>query len=373
MRVLHICHENPGNIIGGRGIHIRHLLPNLNKIGVETFLIAEGEETKRFDDRMEIYPSHRVFLIDAPVNYLQKNMAYYHEAIRHLKNEKFDLVHAHDSDLALCATSLADFFNIPLVSTIHLFASKVQNNRSIAHALFLHYLYEQDLVAASNRVIAISNYYRDEIQSAYRIPAEIDIVPNGVNQITFEKKRNDRFTVFFAGRICEQKGVRGIIDAIKRAPEFRWIISGKVNTNLKREEKNNPYLNELQKLEADYPESVTLTGHLENAEILKLGASADAWIVPSLHAPFEIVGLEAMSVKTPLVCTKIGGFLDYANEENAVFIDFTVNSIIEKLKWIEQNPAAVAPMVERAYETAKKFSWENTACLTKQVYERALA
>lgn len=383
MKILHICKENPNDIVGGRGIHIRNLIDNLNKIkDTENFLItSSNSKTELFEDRFEIFPVNRVFIIDAYVNFFQTNMAYYHETLKQIDFfRKFDLIHLHDSDLSLFATSLSDYLNIPIVFTIHLMSSKVQSDNSISNHLLINHLYEQDAMMVSSKIITVSKSYGEQVVREHRIPADIFVVPNGVNQFEYEnfKKPNSKFTVFFAGRICEQKGLPLLIDSIrlsiKSGMDFKWIVCGKVNlaVGLKIGHSKNIYMDELQQLQHNFPENVVLAGHLENEEVLKLGASSDAWVVPSFHAPFEIVGLEAMSVKTPLVCTKIGGFLEYANEENSVFIDFNPQDVINKLNWIKENKDKAVLLTDKALEISKQFSWEKTACLTKSVYEEAL-
>lgn len=370
MNVLHVCRENPERILGGRGIHIKNLLPELRKAGINALLLTEGMQTRLHDEKdiLEVCPAHTVVMRDAPVNYIQDNWFFYTVAIEHLHDWHFDIVHIHDSDLAPCAMELARFFEAKLVSTIHLSIRRVVPGDVIPTHYILHDLYEQALLAASQKVILCSKYYAQEMQSIHRFDYPIAIVPNGVNESPLQSKRND-FTVFYAGRIAEQKGIKILIDAIKQRPDIHWIISGKVHAITREAELTNRAWSELLNLTEQYPETITLTGHLSNEEVLKIGGSCHAWIAPSLHAPFEIVGLEAMMGKTPFICTRTGGFLEYADDENCWFIEPHPDSLLAAIEQIRNNPFEAQRRVDNAFRDARTFTWKNVAKATKAVYE----
>ncbi len=43
---------------------------------------------------------------------------------------------------------------------------------------------------------------------------------------------------------------------------------------------------------------------------------ASAIIMPSIHEPFGLVALEALMIKTPLLCSIQGGLSDFLNNDN---------------------------------------------------------
>lgn len=368
MRVLHVCAENPNRILGGRGVHIRHVLPALRAEGVDAFLLTLANETNLFDDRLEVCPVHDVFIRDAPVNFMQNNWAVYDTAIHSLKGP-VDIVHAHDADLGLCAKALAKHFNAKLVTTVHLAIRRVLHGNVIPEHYAIQDMYEAALLASSNAAVFCSEYYAREVQQKiHRFDYKRFVVPNAVIPANRQPKR-DKFTIFFAGRIADQKGIKIVIDAIKERPDLNWIVAGKVHAISKEEENKHPAWSELLKLQDQYPDTVHVAGHLENHEVLEIGSSCHAWVAPSLHAPFEIVGLEAMSAGTPLICTKTGGFLEYANESNALFIEPHPGALLQAVKRLQDDPALAQSLVENGTKTAEGFTWQNTAKMLKSVYE----
>lgn len=362
--VLHVCFEAPDQPIGGRGIFIKNLMPELVKRGVGAHLLTSGVGESAHNVT-KLFPTHRVYMVDAGVNYVQNNMFMYHGALKRLP--KFDAVHVHDADLALCASSLADYWGVPLIYTAHLSVARVLPGGVIPQNYMLQFMYEADTYHTANRVTVCSKYYRDEMESIHRFGRPIDVIPNGVGQYDIERNPGDRFRVFYGGRIAEQKGIRLIIEAIKQRPEWEWVIAGKVHAFLKREEEAHPLWRELLRLHHLYPETVRLCGHLPHDEVLQEASKAHAWVAPSLHAPFELVGLEAMSCGVPLVCSKTGGFMEYGRDgENCLMA--MPDTFLQCIERIERDGALADRLAANGKQTAREYSWTRTAAEMAKLY-----
>ena len=173
---------------------------------------------------------------------------------------------------------------------------------------------EQSLFSDGNagRVIAASQMVKEEIVNTYRYPSEkIDLVRNGVPLDEFrfdpqlrEKSREDlelkpdHTALLFAGSGWERKGLLFAIEAMAlcRDPKLRLLVAGRGNTG--------PY--KTKRLRFWQEEPVRFLG--EVADMLRLYAAADIFILPTIYDPFSNACLEALACGLPVITTCSNGF-----------------------------------------------------------------
>jgi UDP-glucose:(heptosyl)LPS alpha-1,3-glucosyltransferase len=173
---------------------------------------------------------------------------------------------------------------------------------------------EQSLFANRNarRVIAASQMVNDEIVNFYRYPADkIDIVRNGVPLEKFrfdpalrEKSREelnlkpDQTALLFAGSGWERKGLLFAIEAaaLCRDLKIRLLVAGRGNAR--------PY--HTKRLGFWREEPVQFLG--EVADMLRVYAAADIFILPTIYDPFSNACLEALASGLPVITTRSNGF-----------------------------------------------------------------
>jgi glycosyltransferase involved in cell wall biosynthesis len=121
-------------------------------------------------------------------------------------------------------------------------------------------------------------------------------------QLPFER-RSDRFIICFAGRVCEEKGVRSLLDAMRTLPDrFSLVIAG-----------DGPLLPEVERAarEPKLCGRMHLAGLLPKAELWQLYAACDCLVLPSLTTPhwkeqFGGVLADAMALGLPIVASDSG-------------------------------------------------------------------
>jgi UDP-glucose:(heptosyl)LPS alpha-1,3-glucosyltransferase len=173
---------------------------------------------------------------------------------------------------------------------------------------------EQSLLSDSNtrRVIAASQMVKDEIVNLYRYPADqIDIVRNGVPLEKFrfdqefrEKSREglnlkpDQTALLFAGSGWERKGLLFAIEAAALCGDrkLRLLIAGRGNAGLYK----------TKRLRFWREEPVQFLG--EVADMLRVYAAADIFILPTIYDPFSNACLEALACGLPVITTRSNGF-----------------------------------------------------------------
>lgn len=173
---------------------------------------------------------------------------------------------------------------------------------------------EQSLFSGGNtkRVIAGSQMVKDEIVNLYGYSADkIDIVRNGVPLEKFrfgpelrEKSReqlnlkSDQIALLFAGSGWERKGLLFAIEAaaLCKDRKIRLLVAGRGNARLHK----------TKRLRFWREDPVQFLG--EVADMLRIYAASDIFILPTIYDPFSNACLEALACGLPVITTRSNGF-----------------------------------------------------------------
>ena len=173
---------------------------------------------------------------------------------------------------------------------------------------------EESLFASrkAGRVIVTSQMVKKEIVDLYGYPADrIDIVHNGVplNKFRFdsglrEKSREDlelkpdQIVLLFAGSGWERKGLLFAIQAMAlcKNRKMRLLVAGR----------GNAALYETKRLLFWRDEPVRFIGEI--ADLVRVYAAADIFILPTIYDPFSNACLEALACGLPVITTRSNGF-----------------------------------------------------------------
>jgi UDP-glucose:(heptosyl)LPS alpha-1,3-glucosyltransferase len=153
---------------------------------------------------------------------------------------------------------------------------------------------------------------KNEIVDFYAYPAgNIDIIRNGVpldkfrfdpevRQKTREdlKLKPDQIALLFAGSGWERKGLLFAIQAMAlcKNKKLRLLVAGRGNETLYK----------TARLRFWREEPVRFLG--EVAEVARLYAAADIFILPTIYDPFSNACLEALVCGSPVITTRANGF-----------------------------------------------------------------
>ena len=166
-------------------------------------------------------------------------------------------------------------------------------------------------------VAVVSDSVREEMRSLWS-GAHPVVIHTGIESLersglraskpeTFGCENRDP-VVCFVGELSERKGVRFLIEAIplilRSQPQARFAIVGP----------NRGELDVAQRMtrQLGIAERVRFLG--QRSDALRVLASADVFVLPSLSDPFPVVLLEAMALATPVVATRSGGAAEMVND-----------------------------------------------------------
>jgi len=104
-------------------------------------------------------------------------------------------------------------------------------------------------------------------------------------------------------------------------------------------------------------------------------AASDIFVFPTIYEPFGLVIVEAMASGLPVITSRVAGaaalIIDGVNGL-LLRASSDVNGLAAKIELLLSNAELRKTMGERARETAEKFSWDQVAQKTLEVYNTVL-
>ena len=283
---------------------------------------------------------------------------------KHISDEKLDLLHSHGGLIQMAATEAKIDTHLPLVMTAH----STEVNRPIPDMLSV--VMEQNVVDKVDRFIAVSKYMRRELNQTFDIDySKITVIPNGVDTTVFKHREADdirrkyqldnRFVVLFVGRDDPQKGVRYLVNAVKKLakqiPEIMLVMVGQQDIY------NDKHILCLQ--------------HVSRSELVRLYSLSDVFVLPSVYEPFGIVLLEAMSCETPCIGIRTGGMPDIIDHNRTGLLvgPGSDEGLSDAIARLYDDPETRYRMGKKGREKViSDFNWEDISTRTIGVYRQVL-
>ncbi|MBV8785354.1 MAG: glycosyltransferase family 4 protein [Mycobacterium sp.] len=390
MRILMVSWEYPPVVIGGLGRHVHHLATELAAAGHEVVVLARrptdtDPSTHPSTDEVAegvrvIAAAHDPHEFAFGSDMMAWTLAMGHSMVRaglSLKKRgsnrpwRPDVVHAHDWLVAHPAIALAQFYDVPMVSTIHATeAGRHSGWVSGAISRQVHAV-ESWLVRESDSLITCSASMTEEITELFGPGlAEITVICNGIDAARWpfaeRRPRSGPAELLYLGRLEYEKGVH---EAIAALPRIRRTHPGTTLT-VAGEGTQLGWLVE-QARKHRVLKAIRFVGHLEHAELLEVLHRADAAVLPSHYEPFGIVALEAAAAGTPLVTSNIGGLGEAViNGQTGVSCPpRDVAGLAAAVRTVLDDPDAAQRRARAARERlTSDFDWKTVAAKTAQVY-----
>ncbi|MFC4602348.1 glycosyltransferase family 4 protein [Rhodococcus kronopolitis] len=390
MKVLMVSWEYPPVVVGGLGRHVHHLATELVQAGHEVVVLSRrptGTDSATHPTITHVSegvlvvavaedPPHFVFGEDMLAWTLAMGHAMVRAGVGLAKpglGEGWypDVVHAHDWLVAHPAIALAEFFDVPLVSTLH--ATEAGRHSGWISGTINRQVHSVEwwLANESDSIITCSASMEDEVTELYGPQlAPITVIRNGIDVTTWNYRdrapRSGPARLLYVGRLEYEKGVQDIIAALPRIrrshPGTTLAVAGEGTQYewLQEQARTHRVLR-----------SVTFLGSLDHAELLGWLHGADAIVLPSRYEPFGIIALEAAASGTPLVASRAGG-LGEAVVDGVTGMSFQpadVEGLTSAVREVLDDPAAAQTRAKAARDRlTADFDWHQVAQDTAQVY-----
>ena len=394
VKILMVSWEYPPVVIGGLGRHVHHLSTALAAAGHDVVVLSRrpsGTDPRTHPSLDEISEGVRVIAaahdpheFTFSDDMMAWTLAMGHSMIRaglppKLHEKKYgtdrswrpDVIHAHDWLVAHPAVALAQFYDVPMVSTIH--ATEAGRHTGWVSGALSRQVHavESWLVRESDSLITCSASMTDEITELFGPGlAEITIIRNGIDAARWpfaaRRPRTGPPELLYLGRLEYEKGVH---DAIAALPRIRRTHPGTTLT-IAGEGTQQDWLVE-QARKHRVLKATRFVGHLDHAGLLAVLHRADAAVLPSHYEPFGLVALEAAAAGTPLVTSNIGGLGEAViNGQTGVSCPpRDVAALAAGVRTVLDDPDAAQRRARAARERlTSDFDWQTVAKETAQVY-----
>ena len=207
----------------------------------------------------------------------------------------------------------------------------------------------------ASRFLAASSFTRDSLVEHGANPADIAVVPYGVDLEKFRPARDrtaprpgDKLQLLFVGRINQRKGVKYLLEALKGfSPDHvQLTVCGRVVDSLS--------------LFRDSGVPVEIRPSVSAEELVKAYQAADLFIFPSVAEGFAQVLLESLACGLPILATTHTAAPDLITEGEEGFIvePRRPDLLAERIAWCLDHRMTLFEMRQRARATAEKFTWE---------------
>ncbi|WP_375487244.1 glycosyltransferase family 4 protein [uncultured Mycobacterium sp.] len=390
MKVLMVSWEYPPVVIGGLGRHVHHLSSALAAAGHDVVVLSRrptGTDPSTHPSSDDISEGVRVVAaaqdpheFSFSADMMAWTLAMGHAMIRaglSLKQQRTnrpwrpDVVHAHDWLVAHPAIALSEFYDVPMVSTIHATeAGRHSGWVSGAISRQVHAI-ESWLVRESDSLITCSGSMRDEITELFGPGlAEITVIRNGIDADRWpfapRRPRTGPPELLYVGRLEYEKGVHDLIAAL---PRIRRTHPGTILT-IAGDGTQQDWLVE-QARKHRVLKATTFAGRLDHDELLAVLHRADLAVLPSHYEPFGLAALEAAAAGTPLVTSNIGGLGEAVSDGQTGLScpPRDVARLAAAVRAALDDPPAAQWRARAARERlTSDFDWRTVAEETAQVY-----
>lgn len=390
MKILMISWESPPVVIGGLGRHVHHLSTALAAAGHDVVVLSRrptGTDPSTHPTTDEVHEGVRVIAaaqdpheFTFSTDMMAWTLAMGHAMIRAglaIKSPgsnrpwRPDVVHAHDWLVAHPAVALAEFYDTPIVSTIHATeAGRHSGWVSGAISRQVHAV-ESWLVRESDSLITCSASMREEITELFGPGlSEITVIRNGIDAARWpfaaRRPRKSPAELLYVGRLEYEKGVH---DAIAALPKIRRNHPGTTLTIAGDGTQQDWLIDQSRKYKVR--KATHFVGHLHHDELLAALHRADAAVLPSHYEPFGLAALEAAAAGIPLVTSNTGG-LGEAVINGVTGMSFAprdVAGLAAAVCAVLDDPAAAQRRASAARQRlTSDFDWRTVAGETAQVY-----
>ena len=307
------------------------------------------------------------------------------------KQRRFDIV--HDNQGLGYGLLLMKTLKIPVIATIH-HPLPIDSQADLEQAngfrqrwrikRFYSFIRMQALVARHlDRVITVSQSSARDTNLFFRVPADrLRVVYNGIDTDIFSM--NEKASQASDGLIMvantddRKKGVLYLLQALQllRKDGIKLTIVDDADRHSSYIEDVGPLpsygFKLVRKLNLDG--LVHFTGRLTREEMVKRYSAAKIAVVPSLYEGFGLPAAEAMACGVPVIATTGGALPEVVGDAGILVPPKNADALAAAIKQLLADKQAQQRMSEAGRKRVReKFSWEQAARKTLEVYQEVLS
>ncbi len=369
---------------GGLGVACYHLCRHLSEVGVNIdfvmpYKMPDGHNVN-FMNIHSVNPttiSSEYFLgaYSGWSNELHKQQQAYKNTVEHLvKNNQYDVIHAHDWLTLQAGVHAKRLTGLPLVAHVH--STEFDRCANTSGNPFVHEI-EYNCLLMADRIIAVSNATKNILIERYGLPADkIEVAYSAVDPAIFwqqndfqnsyeylRRMQTHGFKVVVSlGRLTIQKGLYFLLKAAQQAvslqPKLLFLIVG-----------DGELRDELIRLSAELgiSENVIFTGFLRGKQWRDAYQIADMFVMSSVSEPYGLTALEAASADTAVLLSKQSGVSEVLH--STLQFDFwDTTKLADYIINVAEQPALKNSLAHNSKQEVNNLSWSNVARQISELY-----
>lgn len=295
-------------------------------------------------------------------------------------NTSPDVIHVHavKEHLLVKLALILCCNKIPIVRTVH-GARKAPDNlpfNKYLRSKLVVFLDNLLITYAAEAVIAVSKDLEQQLLKR-KVKGKVCHIYNAISTDEYRLEKNNseireaygvghRFWIGTAARLAEPKNLQMLVKAgkymVERDFPFKISIFGE-----------GPMKQELQELIDRYFLSDQVELHGFEPEMLPVISELDVFVLCSIHEGFPMALLEAMLLKTPVVCTAVGGIREVIDDGiNGLLVSLDDSkALAHSIISLSQNHDLACQLANNARSTLdQRFCLSKTTDLLLMVYDR---
>jgi len=401
---------------GGQGIYIYYLARELQRMGHEVEVIAspplpevskgiilhslkslsiyhaEGSlrtnlpKVRNLVDLHELCATRQGMFVE-PLSFSLRAYATLRELC---KQRRFDII--HDNQSLGYGLLLMKRLNIPVIATIHhplpidRQADLEQTNELRERwriRKFYSFIQMQAFVSRRlERIITVSQSAAKKTALFFKVPADkLRVVYNGIDTQMYsrnkEASQNRNGLIMVGNTDDRKKGILYLLKALQllREDGIKLTIVDDAARHSSYTDDVGPLpsygLKLVKKLNLDG--MVHFSGRLTREDLAQHYSSAQIAVVPSLYEGFGLPAAEAMACGTPVIATTGGALPEVVGDAGILVPPGRADALAAAIKQLLNDKQAQQRMSEAGRKRVKeKFSWEQAARKTLEVYQEVL-
>ena len=273
------------------------------------------------------------------------------------------------------------FLNRPFIVTVHDLVRCCFNFTPITISQRILLNLDIKYIKRASHIIAVSENTKSDLVKYLNIPErKISVIYNGVDHNIFKPYKPYQMRpyhailrhkpyILYVGSERRRKNLSGLFEAFamlrQEFPELKLVkVGGPGHSRQLRSE----MLKKLSSL--GISENVTFVDYISELELAYYYSSATLLAYPSLYEGFGLPPLEAMACGCPVVTANTSSLPEVVGEAGIMVNPYDTRSLVQAMRRVLTDDKLRDNMVRKGLEQSKKFSWEKTAELTLQVYNK---
>lgn len=287
-----------------------------------------------------------------------------------IANRKFNIVHIHGASRISFYRKYLIFLSVKyllkrkVIYHIHGGAyHKFEKKSNLLIKKMIHHMIDN-----SDAIICLSANWEQYYKTSFH-PNKVfilnNIIPKPVTQKTVIEK--DIIQFLFLGKIYKEKGIYDLLEVVHKNKDY---LQGKAKIIIGGNGETEELINKIDQLKIS--NIVEFIGWISGKQKEKLLVESDIFILPSYYEGLPISILEAMSYKSPIISTDVGGISTIVkNDENGFLIKpGDKNAIFNSMHFFIENKEKIREFGKNSFKIVKDFLPSRVIADLHKIYNR---